>query len=134
MINFDYIGERESGYYTLRPGNIVTIPVELYNSGYEADFSLNIDQTTFGNSSFGVSAYFNYSEIRVGENSTEEFLVFIVVHENATDGYTSTLTLVAQSTLDESNDFTVFKVTITTRHPPEFTDNVSKKLYQPCLK
>ena len=68
----------------------------------------------------------NYSEIRVGENSTEEFLVLIVAHENATDGYTVTLTVVAQSTLDESNDFAVFKVTITTRPPPEFTDNVSK--------
>ena len=68
-------------------------------------------------------AYLENGDIRVGQNSTEEFLVSIVASENA---YTSTFTVVAESTLDESNDFAVFKVTVTTRPPPQFPDNVSK--------
>lgn len=76
----------------------------------------------------------NDSQIRVGENSTEEFLVLIVAPKNATNDYSLTLTLVAQSALDESNDFAVIQIAITTRPPPEFTENVSK-LHKPiCLK
>ena len=130
MSLFVYLGEGETGYYTLRPGNNISIPIELYNSGSDADFSLIIDQTTSaGNTSLDISAQFltNNSGIRVGENSTEGFMVLIVASENATDGYTTIFTIVAQSILDESNDFAVFKITITTRPPPEFTDNV--KLY-----
>ena len=125
-ITLSYTGDGETGYYTLRPGNNVTLSLQLYNSGYGADFSLSIGQTTSGNNSLDVSAYLENGDIRVGQNSTEEFLVSIVASENATNGYTSTFTVVAESTLDESNDFAVFKVTVTTRPPPQFPDNVSK--------
>ena len=64
-------------------------------------------------------------QIIVGANATQEFTVEIAVPESATDGLTSTFTLIAESTLDESNDFVVFKVAVTTRPPPEFTENVS---------
>ena len=59
--------------------------------------------------------------------------MLLVASEDATDGYTTTFTVVAQSALDESNDFAVFKVTITTRPPPQFSDNVSKSRNFSCI-
>ena len=49
----------------------------------------------------------------------------VSVPEDASDGQTSTFTVLADSSLDDSNDFVVFKIAITTRSQPKFTGNVS---------
>ena len=132
---FCYIGTGETGYYVLRPGENVTVPIVLSNNGNEAEFSLNIGQDIYyGNSSESVFAFFesgsSYYQLSVGENSTNGFSVLIVASENASDGAASTITVVAESILDQSNDFVSLQVTVTTLPPPEFTENVS--LYTVC--
>ena len=102
----------------------MTVPILLFNGGNEADFTLSISQITTGNGSLNLGVESDVY-IKVGANATEEILVNISVSVNATDGQTSTFTLLAESTLDDSNDFIVFKVDVTTLPPPKFTENVS---------
>ena len=118
-------GEGETGLYTLRPGNNLTISIALFNGGNEADFSLSIDQLTSGTNSTDLIVPSELGSVMVGANETEEILVRVSVPEDASDGQTSTFTVLADSSLDDSNDFVVFKIAITTRPPPEFTGNVS---------
>lgn len=122
------IGEDETGYYVIRPGSNATVPITLYNSGNEGVFTLNIETLTT-HSDLNISAYFkhpvNSSYISVASNSTEEIVIQLFVPENATDGQTSSFTVVARSTLDDSNDFVTFQLAVSSRPPPEFTANVS---------
>ena len=119
-------GEGETGLYTLRPGNNLTISIALFNGGNEADFSLSIDQLTSGTNSTDLIVLSELGSVNtVGANETEVILVRVSVPEDASDGQTSTFTVLADSSLDDSNDFVVFKIAITTRPPPEFTGNVS---------
>lgn len=106
----------------LRPGDKTPVPIILYNSGQEAIFQLSIGVSTFENTS-SISANL-LSNITVKSNSTAKFVVWLSAPENATDELSSTFTLVAQSTLDESNDFINFQSSVSTRPPPEFLENV----------
>jgi hypothetical protein len=117
------LGEEETGYYVLRPGNNIAVPILLFNAGYEAYFAISISQRTSGNVSQDIIT-FSESQILVGENSTNEFSVHISVSENATNGQTWSFTVVASSILDDSNDFVVFQLAVTTRPLPKVTENV----------
>ena len=64
------------------------------------------------------------SSITIGENSTASFVVWLSVSADATDELASTFTVVAQSTVDGSNNFITFKSAVTTQPPPEFSENV----------
>ena len=116
-------GESETGILVLQPGQNATVNLTIFNSGPEANFTLSIDSS----SAVDVVEFFLDSPtITVGSNSSVSFLVRLTVSENATDGLAFTITVMARSTLDESNDFVTFELTVSDRPPPEFTDNVSK--------
>ena len=118
----------------LQPGDNAAVTVTIFNSGGEANFTLNVEILTFGNSSKAaefVEYFVDNLMITVGSNSTADFLVRLSVSENATDGLASTFTVIAQSTRDESNDFVTFQLTVSTHPPPEFTENVCKSNFVP---
>ena len=113
----------------VKPGDNVTVTITIFNSRKEANFVLNIETLASGNSSDiadFVEHFLDSPTIIVGRNSTADFLVRLSVSENATNGLASTFTVMARSTVDESNDFVTFQLTVSTLPPPEFTENVSK--------
>ena len=120
------VGESETGFLVLQPGGNATVTVTIFNSGREANFILNIATLASDNAFDFVDHFLDSPTVTVGSNSTVDFLVRLSVSENATDGLASTFTVIARSTLDESNDFVTFQLTVSTRPPPEFTENVSK--------
>ena len=115
-------GESETGFLVLQPGDNASVTITIFNSRGEANFALNIETSVLG----FVEYFFDSPTVTVGSNSTVDFLVRLSVSENATDGLSSTFTVIGRSTLDETNDFVTFQVTVSTRPPPEFTENVSK--------
>ena len=123
-IHFLYIpGEGDTGFVVLQPGDDATITITIFNSGGEANFTLDVDSD---NAFDFVEHFLDSPTVTVGSNSTVDFLVRLSVFENATDGLASTFTVIARSTLDETNDFVTFQLTVSTRPPPEFIENVSK--------
>jgi hypothetical protein len=113
------LGESETGFLVLQPGDNASVTITIFNSGGEASFTLNIETSVSG----FVQHLLDSPTVTVGSNSTVDFLVRLSVFENATDGLASTFTVIARSTLDETNDFVTFQLTVSTRPPPEFTEN-----------
>lgn len=114
-----FLGHGETGYYVLRPGSNTSVPILLYNGGQGGTFTLDVS-TSAGST---ISAIIE-SSITIGENSTASFVVRLSVPEDVTDALASTFTVVAQSTVDGSNNFITFKSAVTTQPPPEFSENV----------
>ena len=123
---FTFPGKNETDFLVLPPGGNTTVTVTIFNSGQEAIFTLIIKMLASSNASDFVEHSLDSPTITVGSNSTVDFLVRLSVSENATDGLASTFTVIARSTLDETNDFVTFQLTVSTRPPPEITENVSK--------
>lgn len=105
----------------MKPGEKETVTLVLLNGGPDAKFTLTVQTTVTGSDLFDYTIT-PYAAL-LKENSSIEIDIEINLSNNITDGTAITFTVVAESALGDSNSIT-FNVVVTTRPPPEFTENV----------
>ena len=106
----------------------MTVPLTLQNNGSAAQFSLVVKATVTGTVPAPDDS-FEYSvvpdSISVETDASVDAVIRIHVHKNAPNGLALIFTVVANSVVGDTSDFVTFQLLVSTRPPPEFTENVS---------